>query len=110
MMPFRESTTALLHPRFHPPAACRVHLSPKDGSKPGNLAQVTERLRSATELLGEKEERMAELAADVADMRQLYREQVEVFVDQLARVSQQTTPQLSPRPQQTDAEGAEISE
>ena len=60
--------------------------------------QVVQRLRSATELLGEKEERMAELAADVADMRQMYREQVEEFVEQLAQASQQSTPQPSPRP------------
>lgn len=60
--------------------------------------QAMERLRSATELLGEKEERMAELAADVEDMRQMYRKQVEVFVEQLAQASQQNTPQPSPRP------------
>jgi len=31
-------------------------------------------------------------------MRQMYREQVEVFVEQLAQASQQNTPQPSPRP------------
>lgn len=76
------------------------------GETPGwvSWVQAVERLRSATELLGEKDERMAELAADVADMRQLYREQVEVFVEQLGRASQQNTPQPSPRPQTSVAE------
>ena len=86
-------------------------LPQKPGAKPDcESAQVMERLRSATELLGEKEERMAELAADVADMRQLYREQVEVFIEQLARASQQNTPQPSPRPQQSTVKGAVVSE
>lgn len=60
--------------------------------------QVAARLRSATELLGEKEERCAELEADVADMRQLYQQQVLHFVDQLACASQQSSPSLSPGP------------
>ena len=102
---------ALLHARVCAAAACSFPFAPKPGAKPDcELAQVMERLRSATELLGEKEERMAELAADVADMRQLYREQVEVFVGQLARPSQQNTPQPSPRPQQTTVESADVSE
>ena len=60
--------------------------------------QVMQQLRDATELLGEREERVAELAADVADLRQMYREQVEVFVEQMAQASQHSTPQPSPRP------------
>ena len=72
--------------------------------------QVVARLRSATELLGEKEERMAELAADVADMRQLYREQVEEFVEQLAQASQHNTPQPSPRPSASADEAALIGQ
>ena len=60
--------------------------------------QAMQRLREATELLGEREERVAELAADVADLRQMYREQVEVFVEQMAQASQHSTPQPSPRP------------
>ncbi|BDA43326.1 TATA element modulatory factor at C-terminar half [Coccomyxa sp. Obi] len=64
-----------------------------------NYEQVSVRLRSATELLGEKDERLAELEADVADMRQLYQQQVLVFVEQLAIASQQNSP--SPSEQNT---------
>lgn len=72
----------------------------------GPMLQVSARLRSATELLGEKDERLAELEADVADMRQLYQQQVIVFVEQLAVAShqnspspsEQNTPGPSPRP------------
>ena len=60
---------------------------------------MSARLRSATELLGEKDERLAELEADVADMRQLYQQQVLVFVEQLATGSQQNSP--SPSEQNT---------
>lgn len=60
---------------------------------------MSARLRSATELLGEKDERLAELEADVADMRQLYQQQVLVFVEQLAVASQQNSP--SPSEQNT---------
>ncbi|EIE22340.1 hypothetical protein COCSUDRAFT_56033 [Coccomyxa subellipsoidea C-169] len=62
------------------------------------VRQVSTRLRSATELLGEKDERLAELEADVADMRQLYQQQVLVFMDQLAHASQQNSPSPSPGP------------
>lgn len=61
-------------------------------------AQMSSKLRSATELLGEKEERVAELEADVADMRQLYQQQVVEFVEQLAQASLHSSPAPSPRP------------
>lgn len=62
------------------------------------VLQVSARLRSATELLGEKDERLAELEADVADMRHMYQQQVLVFVDQLALASQHNSPNPSPGP------------
>ena len=37
--------------------------------------QALDRLRGAAELLGEREERVAELEADVADMKAMYQEQ-----------------------------------
>ena len=51
--------------------------------------QVADRLAGATELLGEKEERVAELEADVADLKVMYQEQV----------------RLRPRHRGTDQEG-----
>jgi hypothetical protein len=59
--------------------------------------QVSSNLRAATELLGEKEERVAELEADVADLRSLYQQQVIEFVEQLAHASQQSSPAPTPR-------------
>ena len=51
------------------------------------LRQARARLQSATELLGEREERLLELEADVADVKALYRDQIEFMVGQLAVLS-----------------------
>ena len=81
------------------PASVQFHsLDPPAPYDRKSHVQVMQQLRDATELLGEREERVAELAADVADLRQMYREQVEVFVAQMAQASQHSTPQPSPRP------------
>jgi hypothetical protein len=42
---------------------------------------------AAVELLGEREEELMELRADVDDMRSLYRDQVDVLATELAAVS-----------------------
>lgn len=70
---------------------------------------MSSKLRAATELLGEKEERCAELEADVADMRQLYQQQVVEFVEQLAHASMHSSPAPSPRPPASVSPGQEIS-
>lgn len=45
--------------------------------------QIQQRLAACTELLGEREERILELTADVADMKALYREQIEFVLGEL---------------------------
>ena len=39
---------------------------------------------ACTEMLGEKEERLEELRADLQDVKQLYKDQIEFMVEQLA--------------------------
>lgn len=51
------------------------------------------RLAAAEELLGEREERLAELSADLADVKLLYKDQIEFMVEQLAIAK---TPPASP--------------
>lgn len=41
-------------------------------------------LAACTELLGERDERMGELEADVQDVKALYRDQIEFMVERLA--------------------------
>ena len=51
------------------------------------------RLAAAVELLGEREERLAELTADLIDVKTMYKDQIEFMVEQLA-IAQ--TPPASP--------------
>lgn len=44
---------------------------------------------ACTEMLGEKEERLEELRADLQDVKQLYKDQIEFMVEQLAHLTQQ---------------------
>ena len=48
------------------------------------LVQAQSKLLACTELLGEREERILELMADVSDMKALYREQIEFVLGELA--------------------------
>jgi TATA element modulatory factor len=48
------------------------------------LAALQQRHSAAVELLGEREEALAELRADVEDMKALYRDQVDALATQLA--------------------------
>jgi len=47
------------------------------------VVQTQRRLSACTELLGEREERILELTADVADVKALYREQIEFVLGEL---------------------------
>ncbi|KAK9829150.1 hypothetical protein WJX72_004204 [[Myrmecia] bisecta] len=47
--------------------------------------QVHRRLQASIEMLGERDERIEELRADVADVKQLYKDQIEFMVEQLAK-------------------------
>lgn len=58
--------------------------------------QATGRLAAAAEMLGEREERVAELEADVADLKELSRAQLEQLLAQLAAASQPGTPARAP--------------
>lgn len=51
--------------------------------------QAQQQLLACTEMLGEKEERVEELRADLQDVKQLYKDQIEFMVEQLARLTQQ---------------------
>lgn len=48
------------------------------------MQQLAERYAAAVELLGERDEQLEEMAADLVDMKQLYRQQIEALVGQLA--------------------------
>ena len=48
-----------------------------------------QQLLACTEMLGEKEERLEELRADLQDVKQLYKDQIEFMVEQLAHLTQQ---------------------
>jgi TATA element modulatory factor 1 TATA binding len=47
-------------------------------------AQLRLTLAACTELLGERDERLGELEADVHDVKALYRDQIEFMVERLA--------------------------
>ncbi|DBA79224.1 TPA: hypothetical protein ACH3X1_009038 [Trebouxia sp. C0004] len=51
--------------------------------------QAQQQLMACTEMLGEKEERLEELRADLQDVKQLYKDQIEFMVEQLAHLTQQ---------------------
>lgn len=51
--------------------------------------QAQQQLLACTEMLGEKEERLEELKADLQDVKQLYKDQIEFMVEQLAHLAQQ---------------------
>ena len=61
--------------------------------------QVQQQLLACTEMLGEKEERVEELRADLQDVKQLYKDQIEFMVEQLARLTQQQQQQQQPQQQ-----------
>ena len=65
--------------------------------------QVQQQLLACTEMLGEKEERVEELRADLQDVKQLYKDQIEFMVEQLARLTQQQQ-QPQQQPQHNDDE------
>jgi F0F1-type ATP synthase delta subunit len=46
--------------------------------------ELEQRYAAAVELLGERDEQLEELAADLADVKQLYKQQIEALVAQLA--------------------------
>ena len=46
--------------------------------------QTQQKLAACTELLGEREERLLELEADIADVKALYKEQIEFVLEQLS--------------------------
>jgi nitrate reductase assembly molybdenum cofactor insertion protein NarJ len=47
-------------------------------------AALEARYAAAVELLGERDETLEEMAADLADVKQLYKQQIEALVAQLA--------------------------
>lgn len=47
--------------------------------------ELQQRYAAAVELLGERDEQLEELAADLADVKQLYKQQIEALVAQLAQ-------------------------
>jgi len=51
---------------------------------------------SAVELLGEREERLEELTADLEDVKALYRDQIEYMVEQVIALTPKNTPSLTP--------------
>lgn len=51
-------------------------------------AAAEQQLLACTEMLGEKEERLEELRADLQDVKQLYKDQIEFMVEQLAHLTQ----------------------
>ena len=58
-------------------------------------------------MLGEKEERLEELKADLQDVKQLYKDQIEFMVEQLAHLTQQEQLKMQqPRPLQAAAAAA----
>ena len=65
------------------------------------------RLAAAVELLGEKEERLAELTADLMDVKALYKDQIEFMVEQLS-IAQ--SPPASPAPAFASAQTSELEE
>ena len=63
-------------------ACSRAKLLASEGSTlsssdPMVVVQAQQRLLACTELLGEREETILELSADIEDMKQLYREQID---------------------------------
>jgi predicted nucleic acid-binding Zn-ribbon protein len=52
------------------------------------VAGVQQRYHSAMELLGEREEKIEELAADIVEMRDGYRQQVACLADEIERLRQ----------------------
>ena len=55
----------------------------------GELAALKQRHSAALDLLGEKEEKLEELKADLVDMKQLYRSQITEMVEKNAQLTQQ---------------------
>ncbi|GBG60929.1 hypothetical protein CBR_g16051 [Chara braunii] len=53
------------------------------------LEALRKRHASALELMGERDEQVEELRADLADIKQMYREQIDMLVNQIERMSAQ---------------------
>lgn len=63
--------------------AARVLLN----SQNKEISDLRKKLAAATELLGEKEERLEELRADLEDMREGYKQQLVIMADEVARLT-----------------------
>lgn len=70
---------------------------------------MQQQLLACTEMLGEKEERVEELRADLQDVKQLYKDQIEFMVEQLARLTQQQQQQQQPQQQPQHNEDEELA-
>lgn len=68
--------------------AARAALASIDATREEHR-QAQQQLLACTEMLGEKEERVEELRADLQDVKQLYKDQIEFMVEQLATLTQQ---------------------
>ena len=82
--------------------AARAALANMDSAKQEHL-HARQQLLACTEMLGEKEERLEELRADLQDVKQLYKDQIEFMVEQLARLTQHQE-QEQQRPKQQHQE------
>jgi prefoldin subunit 5 len=51
------------------------------------LESLRRRHTSALELMGERDEEVEELRADLSDVKQMYREQIDMLVSQIERLS-----------------------
>lgn len=51
------------------------------------IEELENREKVALEMLGEKAERVEELKADVEDMKEMYREQIESLIDRMTKVN-----------------------
>lgn len=89
--------------------AARAALASMEASRE-EQRQVQQQLLACTEMLGEKEERVEELRADLQDVKQLYKDQIEFMVEQLARLTQQQhQQQQQPQLQRQHTEDKELA-
>ena len=89
--------------------AARAALANMDSAKQEHR-QAQQQLLACTEMLGEKEERLEELRADLQDVKQLYKDQIEFMVEQLARLTQQQVHQQQQQQQQQSRQHSEDTE
>lgn len=64
----------------------RIEVATLPGLK-AELEALRRRHTSALELMGERDEELEELRADIADVKQMYREQVDMLVSQIEKLS-----------------------